>query len=66
MPPTERAQLLSLPHITPIACENCDDAAHLVRLTTQAAMNGHALRHVQIWTFECTACQRLTAYQVDD
>ncbi len=66
MPSPQHVQLLNLPHMTPIACENCGGKAHLVLLTAEAAMNGHALHHVEIRTFECAACRHVMEYHVED
>lgn len=63
---THHVPFLNLPHVTPIACENCGGKAHLILLTADAARIGHAVDQLAIWTFECTACGHLAQYCVDD
>jgi hypothetical protein len=66
MPSTQHDPFPNLPHITPIACENCGGKAHLILLTAEAARYGHAVNQIAIWTFECVTCGHLAQYCVDD
>lgn len=66
MSSTQHVQFPNLPHITPIACENCGGKAHLVLLTGDAVGHHHMLHHASIWTFECTACGHMMQHCIDD
>jgi hypothetical protein len=66
MPSTQQVVRPNLPHITPIACENCGGKAHLTLLTAEATRKDHAVHHLVIWTFECVTCGHVAQYCMDD